>query len=74
MVVEHDMNIRGAGLAGKEEQKSGAVEERPTKPSRRKRTDPMRDASVGAALRSAYTETVNEEIPSEFLDLLRKLD
>ena len=68
------MSIRGAGLAGKEEQKSGAADDKPTKPSRRKRTDPMRDASVGAALRSAYTATVNEEIPAEFLDLLRKLD
>lgn len=74
MVVEHDMNIRGAGLAGKEEQKSEAADEKPAKPPRRKRADPMRDASVGAALRSVYTETVNEEIPSEFLDLLRKLD
>lgn len=69
------MNIRGAGLAGKEEQKSGAVNEpSTTKPPRRKRGDPMRDASVGAALRSVYIETVNEEIPNEFLDLLRKLD
>lgn len=69
------MNIRGVGLAGKEEQKSGAANDiSTTKPTRRKRSDPMRDASVGAALRSVYTETVNEAIPSEFLDLLRKLD
>ncbi|SDC73472.1 hypothetical protein SAMN05444678_10586 [Sphingomonas sp. YR710] len=69
------MNIRGAGLSGKEKQKAEAANDiSTTKPSRRKRSDSVRDASVGAALRSAYAEAVNEEIPSEFLDLLRKLD
>ncbi|QLC20720.1 hypothetical protein HFP51_00075 [Parasphingopyxis sp. CP4] len=29
---------------------------------------------IGAALRSAYQATVNEEIPAEMLDLLGKLD
>jgi hypothetical protein len=75
VVLGEMMNIRGAGLSGKEKQKAGAANDiSTTKPSRRKRSDPMRDASVGAALRSAYAETVNEEIPSEFLDLVRKLD
>ena len=32
-----------------------------------------RDASVGNALRSVYQQTVNEDVPSEFLDLLGKL-
>jgi hypothetical protein len=30
--------------------------------------------NVGQALRSAYQRTVNEEIPSDLLDLLGKLD
>lgn len=33
----------------------------------------IRDANVGGALRSVYDETVNEDVPPEFLDLLRKL-
>jgi hypothetical protein len=32
------------------------------------------DRDVGHALRSVYSNTVNEEIPSELLDLLGKLD
>lgn len=30
--------------------------------------------AVGAALRDAYDETLAEKIPSEMLDLLKKLD
>jgi hypothetical protein len=33
----------------------------------------LRDVSVGGALRSVYDETVNEDVPPEFMDLLRKL-
>lgn len=70
------MNIRGAGsLTGKDDQSVGSAKDTPvTKPAKRKRADSVRDANVGAALRSVYTQTVNEEIPDEFLDLLRKLD
>lgn len=32
------------------------------------------DASVGQALRSAYQRTVNEDVPTDLLDLLGKLD
>ena len=32
------------------------------------------DRDVGHALRSVYSDTVNEEIPSELIDLLGKLD
>ena len=31
------------------------------------------DSNVGNALRSAYQQTVNEDVPPEFLDLLGKL-
>ena len=34
----------------------------------------MREGNVGSALRSVYQQTVNEEVPPEFLDLLGKLD
>jgi len=70
------MNIRGAGsLTGKDDQNGGSAKDAPvTKPARRKRSDSIRDANVGAALRSVYSQTVNEAIPNEFLDLLRKLD
>ena len=33
-----------------------------------------RDIHVAGALRTAYEETVREDIPAEFLDLLGKLD
>jgi hypothetical protein len=34
----------------------------------------VRDANLGTALRSVYSQTVDEPIPPEFLDLLNKLD
>lgn len=35
---------------------------------------PRDDRDMGAALRSVYQRTVEEEVPDEFLDLLGKLD
>jgi len=69
------MNFRGAGqLAKNDEHKGGSPEGTVNaKPSKRKR-DAARDASVGAALRSVYAQTVDEAVPSEFMDLLSKLD
>jgi hypothetical protein len=40
----------------------------------RRSTRKIREGNVGSALRSVYQQTVNEEIPPEFLDLLGKLD
>jgi hypothetical protein len=40
-------------------------------PPRKKR--PQRAADIGRALRSVYDETVREEVPDDFQDLLRKL-
>lgn len=34
----------------------------------------IREGNVGSALRSVYQQTINEEVPPEFLDLLGKLD
>ncbi len=48
------------------------VEGSPTESSQRtKKRSPVPE--VGNALRSAYEQAVNEEIPSEMLDLLGKL-
>jgi len=33
----------------------------------------VREGNVGNALRSVYQQTVNEDVPPEFLDLLGKL-
>lgn len=35
---------------------------------------PRDDRDMGAALRSVYQRTVEEDVPDEFLDLLGKLD
>jgi hypothetical protein len=70
------MDIRGLGTLARKDNKDGglAKDASAAGAGKRKRSDAGRDANVGAALRSVYTETVNEAIPSEFLDLLRKLD
>lgn len=69
------MNFRGAGrLAQKDQMQAPANDGGGSKPARRKRGDAARDANVGAALRSVYSQTVDEAIPDEFLDLLSKLD
>ena len=47
----------------------------PTGNAKRPRPDAVvGDANVGQALRSAYQRTVNEDVPSDLLDLLGKLD
>ncbi len=66
--------IRGVGLSIEDDQNGGPAREPQPKPMKRKRVDSARDVNVGAALRSVYTETVNESVPNEFMDLLRKLD
>lgn len=69
------MKFRGMGrLAHKDQSRKPANDGTPSKPGGRRRGDSTRDASVGAALRSVYSQTVDEEIPDEFLDLLSKLD
>lgn len=45
------------------------------KAPRKRRSSPAKgDAQVANALRSVYQRAVDEDIPSEMLDLLRKLD
>lgn len=43
-----------------------------TGPPDKKRKD--RAGTVGRALRTVYDDTLREEVPKDFLDLLRKLD
>jgi hypothetical protein len=69
------MKFRGVGrLAQKDISESPANDSGASKPARRRKGDNARDANVGAALRSVYSQTVDEPIPNEFMDLLSKLD
>jgi hypothetical protein len=45
--------------------------ERSEAPKKRRRTDPP--GSVGRALKTVYDDTLREEVPNDFLDLLGKL-
>ena len=42
--------------------------------SKRRTSPPKEETQVSNALRSVYQRAVDEDIPSEMLDLLRKLD
>lgn len=69
------MNFRGADrLVQEDESVTPANDSGAVKPARRRKGDSARDANVGLALRSVYSQTVDEPIPNEFLDLLSKLD
>ncbi len=69
------MNFRGVGRVAQEDvPETPANDSGAGKPVRRRKVDSARDANVGAALRSVYTQTVDEPVPDEFLDLLSKLD
>jgi hypothetical protein len=71
----NDMSFRGVGrLAQKDRSEVPANDSGGSKPVRRRKGDNARDASLGAALRSVYSQTVDEPVPNEFLDLLNKLD
>ncbi|ATE67492.1 hypothetical protein COO09_02845 [Rhizorhabdus dicambivorans] len=61
-------------MAKEEQSKAPANDVAGSKPARKRRADSARDSSVGSALRSVYAQTVDEAVPSEFLDLLNKLD
>ena len=40
----------------------------------RRRDDESANGSIGRALRTVYQQTVDESVPDDMLDLLRKLD
>lgn len=53
---------------------SGAKKKTPPNESKTDKTDPkVARKGVADALRSAYQETVNEEVPQDLLNLLGKL-
>ncbi|HXG81727.1 MAG TPA: NepR family anti-sigma factor [Sphingomicrobium sp.] len=58
-------------LSGNSKSSSGAEPSRSGSSDRKTRKD--RAGTVGRALRTVYDETLREEIPKDFLDLLRKL-
>jgi len=73
--VDNEMHFRGLGRLAKEDKsKRPANDLSGAKPARKRRAEGARDSSVGSALRSVYAQTVDEAVPSEFLDLLNKLD
>jgi hypothetical protein len=47
--------------------------DRVQRPAAKKSRDKTRQGHVGDALRSIYQQTVDEEVPDEFLDILGKL-
>ena len=54
----------------------GSAKQETKKPAGTKRTADSEkpDRDLGNALRRAYDETVNESVPDDLLDLLKKLD
>jgi hypothetical protein len=61
------------GLASEKIKKPGAKGPSASGAGRKGRAARPADSHVANALRSAYEETVKEDVPSEFLDLLGKL-
>ena len=59
-------------LSGNSKSSSGREPARSGSPEKKIRKD--RTGTVGRALRTVYDETLREEIPKDFLELLRKLD
>jgi len=69
------MKFRGTSRLAQIDQSEGPANDGAgSKPAKRRRSDSTRDASVGSALRSVYSQTVDEPVPDEFMDLLSKLD
>ena len=65
------MSSQGEDKKGKTKSRPAATGTAPPDPAPdRKRTAPN---DVGAALRSAYQRTIDEDIPAEMLDLLGRL-
>lgn len=66
LALEGDQSLSGSSSkANSRGPRSGASDKKP-------RRD--RAGTVGKALRTVYDETLREDIPNEFRDLLRKLD
>ena len=67
LALEGDDSL--SGTSSKASGKSGRSGSRPDKKVRHDRS-----GTVGRALRTVYDDTLREDVPKDFLDLLRKLD
>ena len=67
LALEGDESLSGTSKASGGRGPSGSG-----RPDRKPRKD--RTGTVGRALRVVYDDMLREEVPSDFLDLLRKLD
>jgi hypothetical protein len=59
-------------LSGTSKGKGGRGSGGASPPDKKNRADPK--GSVGRALRTVYDDMLREDVPEDFLDLLRKLD
>ena len=67
LALEGDESLSGSTKAN-----GGRGSTEPGSPDRKPRKD--RAGTVGRALRTVYDDMLREEVPRDFLDLLRKLD
>ena len=67
LALEGDESLSGSSKAS-----GNRASADPGNPDRKPRKD--RAGTIGRALRTVYDDMLREEIPSDFLDLLRKLD
>ena len=67
LALEGDESLSGSTKAS-----GGRSSSEPGSPERKSRKD--RAGSIGRALRTVYDDMLREEVPRDFLDLLRKLD
>jgi len=65
LALEGDERLSGTSKANGSRRSSGS-------PDKKLRKD--RSGTVGRALRTVYDDMLREEVPRDFLDLLRKLD
>lgn len=67
LALEGDESLSGSTKAN-----GGSGSTEPGSPDRKPRKD--RTGTIGRALRTVYDDMLREEVPRDFLDLLRKLD
>ena len=67
LALEGDERLSGTSKANGERGRAGS-----NSPASKTRKD--RRGTVGRALRTVYDDMLREEVPKDFLDLLRKLD
>lgn len=71
--LEHVTSVyEGAGVLAAS-RKQVKDKDRAQRPPTKKSRDKTQQGHVGEALRSIYQQTVDEEVPDEFLDILGKL-